>query len=147
MNIVTKGVAAAAAIIATSVAAPAHAKPPVTPASGSGCLVQPIGPHKIGPGSTAPISFGFRVRCYPRDPDLRATTVKLWRKNVHTGQSYMHAERTDHGTRAADEKIYYASCSDASVQWEFHTEVVVTAVFDYSGDRDDGNSDPVLLDC
>lgn len=146
MKIVTMIAGAFAATILSVTAAPAGALP-VTPVSGSGCLVQPIGPHKTGPGSTAPISFGFRVQCYPRDPDLRAVTVKLWRKNVHTGQSYMHAERTDHGTKAADEKMYYASCSDASVQWEFHTEVIATAVFDYSADRDDGNSDPALLDC
>jgi hypothetical protein len=119
LNIVTT--AAAAAIIALP-AAPAHAA--VTPISASGCIVHPIGPHKVGYGSTAPISFGFQVACYPRDPDMRAVTVKLWRKNVHTGQIYMHAERTDHGTKAMDEKTYDASCSG------------------YSAGHDDGNSDP-----
>ncbi|MQY20283.1 hypothetical protein [Nocardia macrotermitis] len=146
MKIVTVIVGAAAATLLGVVAAPVAAAP-VTPVSNAGCLVHPIGPHKIGHGSTAPISFGFKVACYPRDPDPRAVTVKLWRKNVHTGQIYMHAERTDHSTKAMDEKIYYASCSDASVQWEFHTEAIATAVYDYSAGHDDGNSDPALLDC
>jgi hypothetical protein len=148
MNIVTAlaGVATAT-LIGTALSPETANATPVTPVSDAACFVQPIGPFKTNASSIAPIGYGFRVHCMPRDPDLRAVTVKLWRKDVHTGQEYVHAEQIDHGTKATDQRIYYASCSTSAVLWEFHTEAIATAVYDYSGDYASGDSDSVLLHC
>lgn len=145
MNIVTMLAGAGAAVlISTAMPAAAYAAAPISSAA---CFVQPIGPFKTNPSSLAAIGYGFRVHCMPRDPDLRAVTVKLWRKDVHTGQEYLHAEQTDHSTKANNEVLFYASCTREAVLYEFHTEAIATAVFDYSADRDDGNSDSALLHC
>ncbi len=143
MHIVTG--ALAVALIGTA-GIPTAALAPHVQVSEHACFIQPIGPFKARSGPIGPIGYGFKVHC-TSDPDLRAVTVKLWRKDVHTGQEEMQSQQTDHGTLASDEKIYYSSCFSTSHLWEYHTEAIATAVFNYSGDRDDGNSDSVLLDC
>lgn len=142
MKIVSTTAALAIALIGTaSIPANAHAQ-----VTAHACFIRPIGPFKARYGPIGPIGFGFQVHC-TSDPDLRAVTVKLWRKDVHTGQEEMQSQHTDHGTLANDEKIYYTSCFSTAHMWEYHTEAIATAVFNYSGDRDDGNSDSALLDC
>jgi hypothetical protein len=111
------------------------------------CFIHAIGPWKTGPGSVAAIGFGFQVHCTPHSPDLRGITTKLWRKDLNNGRFYQHAERYDNDATEPDKEIrYYASCSDASLLYGFHTEVHMDGFYG-NWDPTSDNSDTVLLTC
>lgn len=148
MKIVTRLAGVAVAVLAGCIAAvPANAAPvPVHPVDHVVCFAHAEGPFKNGPGSMAPIGFGFKVHCTPHDPDVRLIHVKLWRKDLATGVQHLHSEHLDSSTTAQIDRKYYASCSNASIQYEFHTQINVDVWYG-KWDHASDNSDPVLATC
>lgn len=144
---ITKRAALTIGAVAVTLTAPtAHATPAPQAHDHVTCFIKAIGPFKDGYGSTAPIGYGFKVHCVPHGPMARGITTTLWRKDLSTGKIYKHSDRYDNSRDADKEITYYASCSNASIQYEFHTQAYMDG---YNGNFDpvSDDSDSVLLDC
>lgn len=137
-------VAAAAVATALMAAAPAADAAPVHQ-DGVVCFVHAIEPYKATAASIGAISFGFTIHCTGR-PSWRTVTTKLWRFDLHDGRYYVHSERDDTSTEPDLETLYSASCTDAGILYQFHTEVVVNG-FHGNWDHHSDNSDVVPLLC
>ncbi|WP_067891139.1 hypothetical protein [Nocardia vaccinii] len=136
MKIVTIAAAVAALMIG---AAPAHATP-VRQADHVDCFARALTPVKTSHASVAPIAFGYTLHCSPHPPALIALRVKLWRLDFNRLETYEHTSHTVFSPNYDRDTWFYASCSNASIRYSFHTEVILDGINGNPGEHSDNSS-------
>ncbi len=146
MRIITTAAVAVALIGGTAL--PAHAGlVPVRPADHVDCFIHAVPPFKTGYSSLSPIGYGYQLHCTPHRPALISVTVKLWRLDFGRLETYQHSAHDYIFNPEFDRNVlYYASCSNASTRYGFHTEAIIDAVHGNYDDYSD-NSPVEQLGC
>ncbi|WP_067663995.1 hypothetical protein [Nocardia miyunensis] len=143
MKIVIAAAIAAAAL--TIGVAPAHASP-VRQADHVSCFARALPPVKTAYGSVAPIAYGYTLHCDPHPPALIAIRIKLWRFDFNKLGTYVHTSHTIFSPNYDRDTYLYASCSNTSVRYSFHTEVILDGINGNAGEHSD-NSSSELMTC